>query len=41
MFPKMYVTMQCRVVADCFQRSGLAGIDSDDFARKFMTSDYG
>jgi hypothetical protein len=40
-FPIEYVHAQCRIVAQCFVQSANAGYDSDDFAKKFMTTDYG
>lgn len=39
--PLNYIKAQARMVGECFQKSALAGIDSDDFARKFMTTEYG
>lgn len=41
MFPISYIHMQCEVVAGCFMLSGADGIDSEDFAKQMMTSDYG
>lgn len=41
MLPMSYISMQCDVVAGCFRLSGADGIDSEDFAKQMMTSDYG
>ena len=40
-FPISYIKAQAEMVGRCFQRSALLGIDSDDFAEKFMTTEYG
>lgn len=40
-FPIAYIHAQCHIVAQCFVQSAYAGYDSDDFAEKFMTTDYG
>ena len=41
MFPINYIRMQAKYVAYCFCMSAVDGFDSDDFAEKLMTSDYG
>ena len=41
MLPMSYINMQCKIVAGCFRLSGADGIDSEDFAKQMMTSDYG
>lgn len=40
-FPMAFVIAQCKMVAYCFEKSGVDGIDSDDFAEKLLNSDYG
>ena len=41
MYPIAYIKKQCRIIANCFIKSGADDIDSDDFAEKIMTSEYG
>ena len=41
MFPSAFIHRQCKTVGYCFMKSGAMGIDSDDFGRKMMNSDYG
>lgn len=41
MFPLNYVKKQCQMIAKCFVKSGIDGLDSDDFAEKILTTEYG
>lgn len=39
--PWLFVQTQCEFIASCFKHSARDGFDSDDFAEKLMTTDYG
>lgn len=40
-FPMGYIHFQSKCIAECFVRSSVFGIDSDDFCKKFLTSEWG